>query len=842
MSGNCIGVWRLRALSKKSLKSFIILITLILPLLLSSPTPFYAKQVDITYPIQVLFDESHNQTFTSQNFESFLEALRSELEFSVDINTGNLTLNALRNYDIVIIPVPSKNFTEAEVDALNVFLFNWSRSLLILGDSNPNVSYLNSITSLFGFKFIKNTVCRYNSFEVHITKDMFQNNSLTYNIESLTYVGCGLNVLEESSQEFYNYIIVWGDENTFLDLNENYEQDAGEPSGKSIIMVIGTELDSGGRIITIGSTKMFINDYWSSDNNSIFAINVMKWLAKFPQPYLEDAYISWIISCQWLKDPSETVRYGGFAINPKSNLVNMLSTYAAVRFLNSTNSLNRILNETALIEFVKNSQYLVNSSDERYGGFGGYPGDLDVKCGYTGMAIYILKVLNRLDVINLTAAVHFLSSHQKKDPSDIRNYGGFYEPSKVNATIEETYWAIYGLYLVDSLSNVNTTSCVQWIIQSQYLENSTHINYGAFLSRPRKSPDDIFIVHSYLAVSTLKILNGLNEIRNKTALISWVKKLYNSSVNLPEYFGGFFERPGGLVRASATYMAVNILSIFDENFNRTASIDYLSKCQNLDGGFGDGVTVKAIASTLGGYYGVMGDPSVSVEGIEQLKLRLRVIVSIPKKIYSGDKVRINVQVTDLQNVAVSNLSIKIYINGNLIRTVTTNGSGFCMVVWSAGTPGTYTLRVYVFGGKYYSDVVVEGTFKVTGFFNVNVQGLPGATFMGRELNITVIVKDNFSGKPVENADVSVIIANRTYLLQPIGEGRYQTKITIEDLKGKIDVEIVVKHEYYETWRKTYILVVYQLPLTMWIYLLIFAAIGGVILYIKRKKGKTLASA
>ena len=147
------------------------------------------------------------------------------------------------------------------MDALNVFLFNWSRSLLILGDSNPNVSYLNSITSFFGFKFIANIVCRYNSFEVHITKDMFQNNSLTYNIESLTYVGCGLNVLEESSQEFYNYIIVWGDENTFLDLNGNYEQDVGEPSGKSVVMVIGTELDSGGRIITIGSTKMFTNDY-----------------------------------------------------------------------------------------------------------------------------------------------------------------------------------------------------------------------------------------------------------------------------------------------------------------------------------------------------------------------------------------------------------------------------------------------------------------------------------------------------------------------------------------------------------------------------------------------------
>ena len=63
--------------------------------------PFYAEQVDITYPIQVLFDESHNQTFTSQNFESFLEALRSELGFSVDINMGNLTLNVLKNYDIV---------------------------------------------------------------------------------------------------------------------------------------------------------------------------------------------------------------------------------------------------------------------------------------------------------------------------------------------------------------------------------------------------------------------------------------------------------------------------------------------------------------------------------------------------------------------------------------------------------------------------------------------------------------------------------------------------------------------------------------------------------------------
>ncbi len=825
-------------LNKNILKFFAFFTILVLPLMFSPSVLSHAERIDITYPIRVLFDQSHGQPYTSQNFGSFINALESKLGFSIDVNTDDLTTNVLENYDIVIIPIPGKNFTTEEINAINTFMFNWSRSLLLLGDSLQNVSYLNSLTSSIGFEFTNGTVYRLNSSEVQVTDDMFQKDSLTHDVESLTYIGCGLRVLSESSIDFYNYIVVWGDKNTFLDLNENTRLDADEPFSENVTMIIGTELYSGGRIIAIGSTQMFSDNYWSSYSNAIFAINIMKWLAKFPQPYFKEAYISWIISCQWLSDPNKTTRYGGFATDPESDIVTMLPTYAAIRFLNDTNSLDRIINKTAIVEFVRKSQYLTNSSDDKYNGFGGYPGDTDVKCGYTGMAIYILKVLNRLDAVNLTAVIHFLSSHQKTDATDVRNYGGFSKALTTNATIEETYWAIYGLHLVDSLPNINVTACIQWVVASQYLENSTHVNYGAFLSYPGRAPHGTFIVYSYFAVSTLKLLNGLDEIKDKDILISWVKKLYNSSVELPEYFGGFFDRLGGSVRASATYMAVDILATFNELFNHTASIDYLSKCQNLDGGFSDGVTVNAIASTLGGYYGVMGDPSVSVRGMEQLKLRLTAVVSIPKKIYSGDQISINVKVTGLQDVGISDLMVKVYINNVLIKTKMTNESGLCATIWTAEASGEYVLYVYVSGSKYYNDIAIKGAFEVTGQFNVDVEGLPGAVFTGEEANITVIVKDNFSGNPVEDANVIITLASKNYTLQSIGGGYYRGNITTKGLVGELGVKVIVEREYYESWERTYTLIVYPRPLALWIYLLIFVIIvvtGGILFYVRRRR-------
>jgi len=828
-------------LHKNVLKIFVMLMVLVLPLIFSPTISSYVEKSDITYPVQVLFDESHNQIYTSQDFDEFISVIELDLGFAATVNTAsNLTISLLEDYDILIIPTPSVNFTLEEISAIITFVSDWGRSLLLLGDSNSNVSYLNTITSSFGFQFVNGVVYRLGSTEVEIVEDMFQNNSLTYNIESLTYIGCGLNVFKTSSVDFYNYKVIWGDENTFLDFNENGELDTGELSGENVTMVVGTEVNSGGRIIAIGSSKMLTDTCWSSGDTAIFALNVMKWLAKFPQPYLKEVYISWIASCQWLKDPNNTVNYGGFATDQKSDSVSMLSTYSAIRFLNDTNSLDKISNVSALVRFIKDSQYLINPTDERYGGFGGYPGDTDIECGYTGMAIYILKVLNKLDAINLTAAIQFLASHQKlEDSGDIRNYGGFSRSISVNATLEETYWAIYGLYLTDSLSDININTCVQWIVSCQYLENSSHVNYGTFLAYPGKSPDDTYILYSYLAVSTLKLLDRLNNITDSNALIAWVKSLYNSSSQLPEYYGGFFDRPGGMVTASSTYMATTILLTFNATFDRAAVIDYLSKCQNLDGGFSDGVTVGAIASTLGGYYGTMGDPSISVKGFEQFKIGLRTVVSIPRKIYTGDQFHIDVHVTDLQNKDISGVLVKAYVNGSLIGSETTNESGLCTFLWNTSTPGVYILRVEASGGKYYTDVTVEGIFEVLGRFDVTVGGLPEVTFVEENLSVTVIVKDALSGDAVDDANVTIMFANKIYILQSIGNGYYQLNLTTGEFRGEVNVKIIVERKHYETWEKTFILIVYPRPLPWWMLLLIIVAIAGaisgIIIYVRRRR-------
>ena len=838
---NEYSLWRASTLNKNEIKIFAMLMILALPLIFSPTMSTPVKESNITFPIQVLFDESHNQIYTSQDFNEFINALELDLGFTVTVNTdSNLTISSLENYDIVIIPIPGVNFSVEEINAIATFVSDWGRSLLLLGDSNSNVAYLNSLTSSFGFKFVNGTVFRLGSSEVEIIEDMFQNNSLTYNIESLTYIGCGLNVFKISSVDFYNYKVIWGDEDTFLDLNGNGELDADELSDENVTMVIGTEVNSGGRIIAIGSSKMLTNTYWSSRSNTMFVFNVMKWLAKFPQPYLEEVYISWIISCQWLKDPNNTAKYGGFATDPRSDSVSMLSTYSAIRFLNDTNSLDKITNVSALVKFVKDSQYLANPADERYGGFSGYPGDIDIECGYTGMAIYILKVLNKLDVINLTAAIQFLASHQKlDDPEDIRNYGGFSRSTSVNATFEETYWAVYGLYLTGSLSEINIDTCIQWIVSCQYLENSSHVNYGAFLAYPGKSPDDTYMLYSYLGVLTLRLLDRLNDITDSSALISWVKSLYNSSSQLPEYYGGFFDHPGGMVTASSTYMGAIILLTFNVTFDKAAVIDYLSKCQNLDGGFGDGVTVGAITSTLGGYYGAMGDPSISVKGFEQFKLGLRAIVSIPGKIYSGDQVYIDVHVTDLQNKDVSDILVKAYINGSLIGSESTNQSGLCTFVWTTDTPGTYVLYVETSGGKYYANVTVEGIFEVLGRFDVLVEGLPEVTFVGENLSVTVVVKDALSNDPINDANVTIIFANTTYTLQSIGNGYYQLNLTTLKLPGEVSVKIIVERKHYETWEQTFTLIVYPRPLPLWMLLLIIIAIigviSGIIIYVRRRR-------
>lgn len=231
----------------------------------------------------IVFDESHDQYFTSSICSQFIDYLRSHKE-NVIINTEPITKSLLSAADILIIFSINTHLTQDEIDAITWFVENHSGAVLFAANREyywGNNSDYNEVTAQFGITFLKSTIYDENNNTgksrypyLHV----FDNNSiaqlLSNNVSVVQYEGGALDVNEAKGA----VKILLGDTDPVPNNTYAMQGDTIIANGTNVIAAAANDLENGGRIFAIGSSTAFRDSYGYFSTNKQFIANVMGWL------------------------------------------------------------------------------------------------------------------------------------------------------------------------------------------------------------------------------------------------------------------------------------------------------------------------------------------------------------------------------------------------------------------------------------------------------------------------------------------------------------------------------------------------------------------------------------
>jgi hypothetical protein len=232
--------------------------------LLEEPQP-YSLAGDFLKGFKILIDASRDggvwwfpqaDTFEptlAHQGKAFADYLRS-LGHKVDVlpRPYEITSALLENYALVIRAVGSGSYSSAEINAYTSYVQNGGR-LLLLADHRAG----DALASSFGLQFEGKTRGE-NKLSNYVTHPITQGvGEIYYNVGSaLTAYPPGAQIIGRLSDL------------SFLDLNDNNAQDAGEPSGPDVLGL----MDAGnGSIVFCGDTNM-----WQSVPQPL-TDNVLEW-------------------------------------------------------------------------------------------------------------------------------------------------------------------------------------------------------------------------------------------------------------------------------------------------------------------------------------------------------------------------------------------------------------------------------------------------------------------------------------------------------------------------------------------------------------------------------------
>ncbi len=78
---------------------------------------------------------------------------------------------------------------------------------------------------------------------------------------------------------FHNYTLLWGQNTTYIDLNNNNKPDANEPKGKNVTLAVAIEAWSGAKVVITGSAKIFSDEFINVTQNYIIVERIVDWLS-----------------------------------------------------------------------------------------------------------------------------------------------------------------------------------------------------------------------------------------------------------------------------------------------------------------------------------------------------------------------------------------------------------------------------------------------------------------------------------------------------------------------------------------------------------------------------------
>jgi geranylgeranyl transferase type-2 subunit beta len=209
----------------------------------------------------------------------------------------------------------------------------------------------------------------------------------------------------------------------------------------------------------------------------------------------------------------------------------LLYTLSAVQVLATLDALDEpILDLNRLVQYVRSLQ----QSDGSF--WGDRWGEVDVRFSFC--AIACLSILNRLEAIDVSAAVAFVLRCQ--NPID----GGFGSRPGSESHSGLVYCALGALSLTHSLDRVDAELLGWWLSERQLAS-------GGLNGRPEKLPD---LCYSWWVLASLRILGRLHWI-DRAELIRFMVSCQDNET------GGFNDRPGNQVDPFHTLFGLAGLSL-----------------------------------------------------------------------------------------------------------------------------------------------------------------------------------------------------------------------------------------------------------------------------------------
>lgn len=231
---------------------------------------------------------------------------------------------------------------------------------------------------------------------------------------------------------------------------------------------------------------------------------------------------------------------GGFsaALDHDSHLLHTLSAVQMLVILDQCNP--KHIDTGKCVDYVKSLQQKDGSF------FGDKWGEVDTRFSFCALAT--LKLLNRLDAINLETAVKFvMSCYNQID-------GGFGSKPGSESHSAYVYCCIGSLAIADKLDLVDADQLGWWLSQRQ-------LPSGGLNGRPEKLPD---LCYSWWCLSSMKMINRMHLI-DHNRLISFILACQDDEQ------GGFSDRPGNWVDPYHTMFGLASISLICHHYDKQST-------------------------------------------------------------------------------------------------------------------------------------------------------------------------------------------------------------------------------------------------------------------------------
>ena len=243
--------------------------------------------------IKVVFDNSHGEivgvlSFAKEDY-STLASIFQLFGCRLDVIMDRISNQHLAGSQVLIVPVPTKQFQQDEVLAIKQFVEGGGGLLLIgeYGGYANNDTYLNQLGQLFGIQFNRDVICDSQARLTNAAADpkkamvcpIVDGIAQHPALEGVTKLRLELSCSVTAGGSAIP--LAWAGNYSFADRDFNYLADTYEQRG-NVIFLAATQAGAG-RVVCMGDSSLLSNENLLDPNHSKLGLNLIRWLAGIAQ-------------------------------------------------------------------------------------------------------------------------------------------------------------------------------------------------------------------------------------------------------------------------------------------------------------------------------------------------------------------------------------------------------------------------------------------------------------------------------------------------------------------------------------------------------------------------------